>query len=140
MTSVQTIITHNGVQYSADVMQIKRTSLGKEDHGLWTANLHCEGAGSGISLGGYRLDMYDKVDKRSFGTAYGLDNIMRICQTVGVEKWEDLPGKRIYILFEGTDGHWGKVASGLANIDTGKALIFKDHVQEWKDRDPGGGY
>lgn len=93
------------------------------------------GDGNGIGLGGYRLDTYIKTEKRSIGTAYGLDHVMRICQTIGVDRWEDLPGKRVYILFEGTDGHWGKTASGLANIDTGKALIFKEHVQEWRNRE-----
>ena len=137
MTNIQTILTHNGVQYSADVMQIKRTTLGKEDHGLWTTYLDCGGDGIGIGLGGYRLDEWDKVRKGSFGTAYGMDHIMRICQTVGVEKWEDLVGKRIYVLFEGTNGHCGRIAAGLANIDTGKALIFKDHIQEWRDREGG---
>lgn len=133
--NVNTIITDsNGQEWSAEVMRIKNTRLGIEDHGICTAYLHCKGNGVGTGVGGYSLD--DKPSEhfggRRIGSAYGLDWIMEVCKTIGVEAWEDLPGKAIYILYD-KPGHWGQVAKGIANIDTGKALIFEQHSDLWKE-------
>lgn len=133
MSAVGITISHNGIEYSAEVMRVRKTSLGIEDHGIWTAYLHCEGDGTGTGVGGYCLD--DKPDgrepgSRRKGSAYGLDWLMQVVGIIGVDKWEDLPGKRIYVLYP-EKGHWGQTAKGIANIDTGKALIFEDHAREW---------
>lgn len=142
MNTVKTIITHEGVEYSAQVMTIKRTTLGLEDHGVWTAYLHCEGDGSGIGVGGYVLDSRPAEStwgdgKRRHGTAFGMDHIMALTQTVGVDDWEQLPGRKVYVLFELTGNgraisNWGSSAVGIANIDTGKALILKAHAEMWR--------
>lgn len=139
--SVKTLIEHDGITYTATVMVIKRTSLGYEDHGILTGFLHCEGASTGVGVGGYCLD--DKpndVTRERLGTAYGLDWIIRVLKTVGVDNWEDLPGKRVYVLFEGGDGRaisgWGASSAGIANIDTGDVFIMREHADSWRKGQP----
>ena len=140
MSNLKIILNHHGTEYEANVATIEKTRLGYQDHGILTADLQLRWASSGVSAGGYCLDMPDKSEGaklgQRMGTAYGLDHIIRILETVGVDKWEDLTGRRVYVLFPASDGgSWGSVCAGIANIDTGKALIFKEHAQQWLDRE-----
>ncbi len=77
--------------------KITSTMLGWEDHGIFTCMIQLDYDGSGQGFGGYGLDDYvgERGKGRRMGTAYGLEFIMRVCQVVGVEKWEDLPGKYV---------------------------------------------
>ena len=74
---------------------IKSTFLGVEDHGIFTLWLRLEWDGSGQGAGGRALD--ESKDGNRVGTIYGHQMIIDILQTVGVSKWEDLPGKHIRI-------------------------------------------
>lgn len=136
--SVISLIGHNGVEYTAHVATIERTHLGTEDHGIVTAYLHLKWGSSGIGVGGMCLDAPEFEGDggkflRRIGTAYGLDHLMQLMATVGVDSWEKLPGKRVFVLFPNNES-WGSIASGIANIDTGKAFILKEHAEEWKAR------
>lgn len=131
-------ITHDGVTYTGHVATIKGTSLGYEDHGILTAFLHCEWSGSGIGVGGYCLDRHK--DGPGFGsrqgTAYGLDHVMRLMETVGVNEWEQIKGRQVIVLFEGTGSTLGMTAAGIAHItDEKRVLILKDHAAEWQGRE-----
>jgi hypothetical protein len=133
--NVKVTVEHNGKSWSAETMRIRSTQLGMEDHGIWTAYLHCEGAGTGVGVGGYCLDekpIEIGGTRRRVGSAYGLDWLMQVCSIVGVRNWEDLRGIAIYVLYD-SDSHWGQSPQGIANIDTGKALIFKDHANQWRE-------
>ncbi len=93
--------------------QIKSTSLGWEDHGIFMAWLHVEWPGAGIGFGGYSIDEYDsKIGHRIDKTGDGLEFIRAIMKTVGVEKWEDLEGKYIRIETEG----WGGKAIRIGHL------------------------
>lgn len=133
MNALDATVTHNGQRYSASVMTIESTRLGLEDHGIMSAMLHCKGNGGGTGVGGYGLDTFDKEKDRRVGHAFGLEWLMRVMSTVGVEQWEKLPGSRVLVLYPYSDRHlfWGQVAVGIANVDTGKALIFKELSAEW---------
>ena len=76
--------------------RIRGTTLGWEDHGIFTAFVDLDYDGSGQSFGGYALDTWigprDGTGKR-LGTSWGMDFVMRVCEIVGVKRWEDLPGK-----------------------------------------------
>lgn len=130
-------IEHEGETYSGQVMRIKSTMLGQEDHGIWSFMLYCEAPGSGIGVGGFCLDTPVKVDgKHSHreGTAYGLDLLMRVCETAGVYSWEKLPGLDIIVLYEGEQrgGFWGSTSVGFAHVtDEKKVLILKKHHEKW---------
>jgi hypothetical protein len=79
---------------------ITSTSLGVEDHGIFSAFLTLDFGGSGQGFGGYALDQHNGKrgqDSKRIGTAYGMEFIRRIMDTVGVSKWEDLRGKYIRV-------------------------------------------
>lgn len=96
--------------------KIESTMLGMEDHGILTCFLtvvYDKSCHQGF--GGYTLDRFDKAMDRRIGTAYGMEFISRIMQTIGVEKWEDLKGKycrirgnsvKIYEIGHITDDVW----------------------------------
>lgn len=65
---------------------IRSTFLGSEDHGIPTAWLHLDFAGSGQGFGGYTLT----------GAAAAFW-IKRVLETVGAESWEKLPGKHVRV-------------------------------------------
>lgn len=70
--------------------RISSVSLGIERGFSITFWVTLEGDGWGQSLGGFHLGSVDKG-----GFAPGLVAIAHILETVGVEKWEDLPGKYV---------------------------------------------
>jgi len=77
---------------------IEATSLGLESHGIFSAYLTLSYGGSGQAFGGYGLDRHNGLrgaNSGRVGTAYGMEFIARIMQTVGVDRWEDLKGKHL---------------------------------------------
>lgn len=127
-------IEHNGQNYTGHIATIDRTELGIQDHGLMNVWLHCSWPGSGVGVGGYALDTYDRTEKKRVGTGYGLDFVMQVLDTVGVRTWEQIAGKQIIVLFDG-DGGWGGSAVGFAHLSDDKALILSDHASAWKNRE-----
>jgi hypothetical protein len=78
--------------------RIERTTLGVEDHGFMTVWLHLSFGRGGQGFGGHALDDKPKatgMPRRP--TAYGLAYIMRVMEAVGVDRWENLPGKHVRI-------------------------------------------
>jgi len=78
---------------------IKSTFLGIEDHGFFTFYLHLDYGGSGQGAGGYVLDV--SADNKNQSTdaklAKSLRIIEKILKIVGVEEWEQLPGRYIKV-------------------------------------------
>lgn len=75
--------------------KIRSTTLGREDHGIFTAFLNLDYGSSGQSFGGYALDEWcgpRSAEGRRVGTAYGMEFIAEILRTLEVESWEKLPG------------------------------------------------
>ncbi len=136
MTSPSITVEHNGKTYAGQIMRIKATVLGREDHGIATAYLHCEAEGSGIGVGGYGLDAPKRDDDGKFvgrvGTAYGMDHIFAILRTVGVGEWEKLPGQHVIVLYEGKS-LLGNVSVGIASLTGDRVLILKEHAAAWLD-------
>jgi len=132
-------VEHNGTTYYGKVAKIESTYLGREDHGILTAYLNVKGDDWGIGVGGYGLDTPIRDENDKFvgrqPTAYGLDHIVQMYRTVGVESWEKLPGREVLVLFD-TPHVWGSTAKGIAHIsDEKRVLILADHAAEWKARD-----
>ena len=82
--------------------QIVSTHLGREDRGIMTFsiyvrfdNLEYQG------VGGYALDRYDRKAETRVYNAKGLEAISKILDVVGVNTWEQLPGKYIRIKDQG---------------------------------------
>lgn len=127
-------VEHNGNLYDAEPMVIKSTFLGQEDHGIFTAMLHCEGDGVGISVGGYGLDAWSEEDNRRIGTSYGLEHIKAILRVAGVDTWEKLPGTHILVLYGGGQGGWGGRSVGFAHPVKRLAVVFSEQAEEWRAR------
>jgi len=75
--------------------KISKTTLGIEDHGIFSAWLHLDYGGSGQGFGGYALDgkpAERSATSRRQGTAFGCDFITEILRTLEVDVWEKLPG------------------------------------------------
>lgn len=136
MNERKIVVKRDGVEYSGRIGTIKSTMLGFQDHGIMTAQLVVEWPGGGVAVGGYRLDesLHGKAgDYSQRGTAYGLDQIIRIIETVGVESWEQLKGQQVVVLFDG-DGGWGAQSVGIAStVDESKVFILSEHAKAWRD-------
>lgn len=89
-------------ELSIENARIESTFLGREDHGILTFFLQLEYKGAGQGFGNYGLDTYEETKKRRIGTAFGMEAIAQVLQVVGVEKWEDLPGKYVRSEHNGT--------------------------------------
>lgn len=68
--------------------RIKSTEL-RLDGDIPTFYVFVEGNGWGCGIGGYSLVGYD-TDPPTWGT---VEALAQICKAVGVDNWEDLPGK-----------------------------------------------
>ena len=77
--------------------KITKTSLGPEDHGIFTAYIWLDYGGSGQGFGGWSFDgpapkATDYTDYHRVGSVFGMQFIMDLMTTLDVRRWEDLPG------------------------------------------------
>ena len=77
--------------------KITSTSITMADHGCLTFWVTVEGSGFGVSIGGYSIGHGYLGASKFDGNGPGLEAMMRIMDTVGVDTWEDLKGKYIRI-------------------------------------------
>ena len=103
--------------------RITSTMLGREDHGILTFMIHIEfDSAIHCGIGGYVLDEYDPVNKVRIFKPKSMEVISKILEVVGVNSWEDLPGK--YIRFE--DNGWGSTITKIGNIMKDDWIDFKE--------------
>lgn len=93
---------------------ITNVDLSMADHGCLTLVMTLEGDGWGVVYGGYCLGHgYLGADDDFFdGSAAGMEYLMRIMDTVGVEKFQDLKGKYVRVATKG----WGNSVKIIGNI------------------------
>ena len=92
--------------------KIRSTMLGREDYGIMTFMIYIDANGFSCGIGGYSLDEFDSITKTRVFRAESMEAISKILEVVGVDKWEDLPGK--YIRFE--DNGLGSTVNKIGNI------------------------
>ena len=80
--------------------KIESTMLGFEDHGVFTCFIYLDYGGAGQGFGGYTLHTDHSDEREGVIKNYGTEFISRILKVVGVEKWEQLPGKHIRVKAE----------------------------------------
>ncbi len=82
--------------------KITNVSITMEDHGCLTFWMTLEGDGWGCGFGGYCIGK-GYLGAKSFNaeSGKGLEAMMRIMDTVGVSKWEDLKGHYVRCKTEG---------------------------------------
>ena len=108
--------------------RIGRTFLGMEDHGIFTFTLHLDYDGSGQGFGQHTLDEPIKKDGKFLGrvgTAVGMDSIMKVLETLGVESWEKLPGTYLR-----ADSDFGCVYR-IGHITKDNWFDLKEHFKKW---------
>ena len=127
----------NGETYELVPAFIERTTLGFEDHGVFTGVLHLDYGSSRQGAGMMILDSRESdEDSTRRGTAFGLDWIIRVIQVVGVDAWEELRGKQIYAMKSERYGY----VEGIANIQmpVHRHLVFRNHSEEFAQKWPEG--
>ena len=89
--------------YSIENALITNVDLSMADHGCLTLVMTLEGDGWGAVYGGYCLGKGYLGAKDDFfdGSAAGMEYLMRIMDTVGVEKFQDLKGKYVRVAAKG---------------------------------------
>lgn len=99
--------------------------LGYEDHGTMTVYLTVDYGGACQGIGGYCLDSYDRKADRRAGTRMGLEFIMGVLKACGVESWERVQGRTIFVIVE--DNSWNAKVIGLAPLPTerGEEFLFE---------------
>lgn len=100
--------------YTIENALIKNVDLSMADHGCLTLAMTLQGDGWGVVYGGYSLGKgYLGADDDHFdGSAAGMECLMRIMDTVGVEKFQDLKGKYVRVATKG----WGSSVKIIGNI------------------------
>lgn len=96
--------------------KIKSTSLGVEDHGIFTAYLNIEGDGWGCGFGGFGLDEYSKNEGKRIGHAFGVDFIKGILETLDVLTWEKLPGTFLRVEAKGLGGGITRIGHPIKEV------------------------
>ena len=80
--------------------KIESARIEREDHGIMTCFLSLNYGGASQGFGGYGLDEPVRKDGEFIGrrgTAYGMEFIIRILDTVGVDRWDQLVGQHIRV-------------------------------------------
>ena len=109
--------------------KITNVSISMEDHGCLTFNLALEGGAWGVHYGGYCIGHgYLGADKFTAENGGGLVAMMRIMDTVGVSRWEDLKGKYIRVV----DNGWGSTIDTIGNIIENKWFNIKEFFRDYK--------
>ena len=108
--------------------QIDKVTISMADHGCLTYFLYLTMAKGGCcGYGGYCIGHGYLGSKNFEGSATGLEAMMRIMDTVGVERWEDLEGKYIRVESDG----WGSSINKIGNLMEDKWFdqeeFFKNH-------------
>lgn len=91
--------------YRIENALITNVDLSMADHGCLELAMTLEGGGWGVVYGGYCLGKgYLGADDDFFdGSAAGMEYLMRIMDTVGVEKFQDLKGKYVRVAIKRGD-------------------------------------
>lgn len=85
--------------YDIENAKIESVDLSMADHGVLVLQMRLKGDSWGTIYGGYSLG-YGYVGADSFeGSAKGMESIMRIMDTVGVDRFQDLTGKYIRVIY-----------------------------------------
>lgn len=98
--------------YTIENCIINSADLSMADHGILDMSLALEGNGFGVVFGGYVLG-HGYVNAEEFkGSEAGLEYIMRVMDTVGVDRFSRLKHRHVRIASKG----WGDRVKIIGNI------------------------
>lgn len=110
--------------------RITSTILGREDHGIVTLMIYIDAGNFSCGVGGFCLDEFNTDSQTRVFRAKSMKAVSEILNVVGVDKWEDLPGK--YIRFE--DNGWGSTVTKIGNIIDDKWFDRKNFFSEGEEK------
>jgi len=106
--------------------KITKADLSMADHGVLTLELVLEGRGWGCVFGGYVLG-YGYLDSKTFeGTPKGIEEIMRIMDVVGVDRFNEMVGKYVRVEVDG----WGSTIKKIGNIISDKWFDYNNFYKK----------
>lgn len=105
--------------------QISSVSISMADHGVLTFRIFIKGHSWGCSLGNFMNGVGHLGAKEWRGNGSAIVAMMKIMDTVGVEKWEDLEGKYVRVKSEG----WGSTMHCIGNLIEDKWFDLKEFFQ-----------
>lgn len=111
--------------------KITDVSLSMADHGVLVYGLTLDMGGFGCVYGGIVIGKGYLDAKEFTGYASGIEAIMRIMDTVGVSRWEDLKGKYCRVKSNG----WGSTINTIGNIIKNKWFNQREFFDSIKDAD-----
>lgn len=102
-----------------EIGKIKSARLGYEDHGIFTAEIVIDGGGWGQALPSYFIR-----------GEHGIEYLEALMKAVGVNYFDQLVGKTIFILRDEKGGP----AVGIQNLPTerGGVLVFKEFWDQFE--------
>lgn len=100
--------------YKIENALIKSVDLSMADHGCFTLSMSLSGDCWGVVYGGHCLGKgyLGAADDFFEGSAAGMEYLMRIMDTVGVETFQDLKGKYVRVATKG----WGDSVKIIGNV------------------------
>jgi len=127
-TGLDITLAHNGVAYQAQIASVGYTTLGTEDHGIFTAEIGFTwpGGGQGIPARGLASEKWPDSN------GYGIEHLWSIIRTVGCGSWEELKGSSCLIL---RTSYFGLI-EGIADLNAERVLIFAEHHDAWEAAHP----
>lgn len=112
--------------YKIENAKIGDVDLSMADHGCLTLSMVLEGGGWGCVYGGYCLGHgYLGADEFD-GSPDGLEYLMRIMDTVGVERFNKMTGKIIRVATKGLGSSVKIIGNVLENKWFDSETFFKD--------------
>lgn len=133
--SVKSVAKNSTPEYLKEIAKVESTFLGIEDHGILTATVGFKlGSGSYQSTPGYGFDVYngERADPKPapeypqdrVGSRFGMEFIRRLLEAFGVDEWDKIRGRTVYVLREEPYGF----IKGIEPLPTegGKRFIFDE--------------
>jgi hypothetical protein len=125
--------------YVEQIAKIRSVKLGWEDHGIFTCMVDLDYGGSGQGAGGYCLDEPRHADGEfigRFGTAFGMQWIIRLMRAVGVEDFSQIKGKTVIALRDERDDGYNAKVVGLKPLpfEKGEEFLFEELSIEFGHR------
>ncbi len=108
---------------------IESIMLGIEGHGILTFMIRLKFSGTGQGFGGYALDG-DKTKAKN-GPGFCAEAIRKVLEAVGVNTWEELPGKNVRVRRESTD--WSAQIIAIGHIVEDRWYNIREHAAEFND-------
>lgn len=117
--------------YEIEKTQIESVRLTMADHGVLTSDSTLNGRGWGAFHGGYVLGKGHLGSKDFEGYGSGMEAIMRIMDTVGVEEYGQMKGKYVRIATKGL----GSSVRIIGNILDDKWFDYESFFADKKDEE-----